>query len=265
LLREASQLKRRFDEAFWMPGHGCYAFALDAQKQQVRSIASNAGHCLATGIIAGEHARQTADRLMAPDMFSGWGVRTLSSEHPAYNPMSYQLGGVWPVEQASIAFGMKRYGFHQYACDIARGVFDASALFAHHRLPELMGGYARDAEHPHPGVYRRSQWPQAWSASAVFTLVQAMLGLRPMAPLGVLLIDPALPEWLPDVTLSNLRVGDARLRIRFHRERDGTTGWKLEERRGARIRVVQQPPESASAGLLERAMHGVGSFVPGLH
>jgi glycogen debranching enzyme len=244
LLREASQLKRRFGEAFWMPQERFVAMALDGEKRQVRTISSNPGHCLATGIVDADHARDVASRLMASDMFSGWGVRTLSTQHPSYNPLSYQLGSVWPVENASIAFGLKRYGFDELANEVVRGMLSASSLFPHHRLPEVLGGYPRDAEHPHPGIYPRSQSPQAWSASAVSLFVQAMLGIRPFAPLRLLLIDPDLPPWLPDLTLRNLQVGDATVDLRFHRERDGTTGWRVLGRRGS-VRVLRQPPESS--------------------
>ena len=111
LFREATALKRRFNQRFWMPDQRFIAFALDSDKRQVKSVASNAGHCLATGIIDGKYAPDVVRRLMAPDMFSGWGIRTLSSLHPAYNPVKYHLGSVWPSENATIAFGIKRYGF----------------------------------------------------------------------------------------------------------------------------------------------------------
>jgi glycogen debranching enzyme len=261
LLRQAAHLKRQFNDAFWMPGARFIAMALDGEKRQVRTIASNPGHCLATGIVDAKHAPAVAGRLMAEDMFSGWGVRTLSSRHPSYNPLSYQLGSVWPVENASIAFGFKRYGFDELTNDLARAMFDASALFPHHRLPEVLGGYPRDDEHPHPGVYPRSQSPQAWSASAVSLVIQAMLGLRPFAPLRLLLVDPDLPAWLPDLTLRNLRVGEAAIDIRFHRERDGTTNWRVLKRRGS-LRVVRQPPESSVRdGLPQRARDLVGSLL----
>jgi hypothetical protein len=132
-------------------------------------------------------------------------------------------------------------------------------------LPEVIGGYQRDAEHPHPGMYPQAQSPQAWSASAVPMLIQAMLGLRPFAPLRLLLIDPVLPAWLPDVTLRNLHVGKAVVDLRFHRERDGSTGWKVLRRRGT-VGVVRQPPESSvTAGWPARAGALIGSAVPALH
>src|SRR5207248_3458682 len=188
LLRQAAALRQRFNAAFWMEDEQYIAFALDPERRPVRSIASNAGHCLATGIVEGEHAQAVSARLMSEDMFSGWGIRTLSSTHPAYNPFSYQLGSVWPVENATAAFGLKRYGFHELACTLAAGMFDAARLFPQHRLPEVIGGYPRDDEHPHPGVYPRAQSPQAWSASAIPMLLQAILGPRPFAPVPTPLI-----------------------------------------------------------------------------
>jgi glycogen debranching enzyme len=256
LLSDAASLKQRFNDAFWMPDEGFIAYALDPQKVQVRSITSNPAHCLATGIVDGRYARAVTERMLLPDMFSGWGVRTLSSDHPSFNPFSYHLGTVWPVEAATVAFGMKRYGFHDEANRVAQGMFEVAALFPHHRLPEVIGGYQRDDEHPHPEMYPQSQSPQAWSASAIPLLVQSMLGLRPFAPMRLLLIDPALPAWLPDVTLRNLHVGGARTDIRFHRERDGSTGWKVLDKQGT-LTVLQQPPESSvTAGWPARAVAG---------
>jgi glycogen debranching enzyme len=265
LLHEASKLKRQFDEAFWMEPEGFIPLALDREKRLVRSISSNPGHCLATGIVSGERARRVAERLMAPDMFSGWGIRTLSSEHPSFNPFSYQLGAVWPVETATIAFGMKRYGFHDLCNELAGASFAAAGLFPHHRLPEVLGGDQRDEAHPHPGVYPQAESPQAWSASSIPLLIQAMLGLRPVAPLRVLLIDPVLPEWLPRLALRGLRVGSATVSLEFHRRRDGGTSWNVTEKRGP-LRVVQQAPESSTqAGLLQRGRDAVRSFVPAAH
>lgn len=265
LLREAARLKRRFNERFWMEPEQYIALCLDADKRQARSITSNPGHCLAAGIVDGKHARAVAQRLMSPDLFSGWGIRTLSADHPAYNPFSYQLGSVWPVESATIAFGLKRYGFHEECNRLVGAMFEASALFPHHRLPEVLGGEPRDARHPHPGVYPQAELPQAWSASAVPLLVQAMLGLRPIAPLRLLLIDPVLPEWLPRVELRDLRVGDAVVSLQFRRSKDGRTTWKVSQKHGP-LRVVQQPPESSVfSGLWERGQTGARSFVPGAH
>ena len=244
LLREAAALKKRFNQAFWMPEEGFLAMALDGDKQQVRSIGSNAGHCLATGIVDGRYAPAVAGGLMAPHMFSGWGVRTLSAAHRAYNPFSYHLGSVWPVEQGTIAFGLKRYGFGAHANAIACGVFDLAELYQLHRLPEAVGGLPRDRRHPSPGLYPRACWPQAWSGGGVPLLLQAMLGLRPIAPLGMLLVDPELPSWLPDVTLRGLRVAGSTLTIQFRRGAGGSSDYRILERRGS-VRLLREPPESS--------------------
>ncbi len=263
LARSAADLRRRFTERFWMPEERFIAFALDAEKRQVKSIVSNAAHCLATGIVAREHATDVVRRLMAPDMFSGWGMRTLSADHPSFNPFSYHLGSVWPVENATAAFGMMRYGFHDEAAALARGVFDAAALFEQRRLPETFGGLQRDERHPHPGIYPDACAPQAWSASAVAWLVQAMLGLWTYAPLRALVIDPHLPEWLPELTLRNLRVRDATVTIRFTRDASGHTDYRVIERAG-RLHVLRQPsPQSLDVGLGTRLHDLVESLLPG--
>ena len=260
--RAARELKRRFNERFWMPDERFVAFGLDAQKRQIRSIVSNAGHCLATGILDAEHAGGVVRRLLAPDMFSGWGIRTLSAENPAYNPFSYHLGSVWPVENATTAFGMKRYGFAAECNAVAGAIFDAAALFEHHRLPETFGGHPRDARHPHPGLYPDACAPQAWSASAVFWLVQAMLGLWAYAPLNAVIIEPELPEWLPRLTLRGLRVGKGRVSIQFKRQAGGKTDFRVLERDGP-IRVLRQPPPEAPAGPVTRLRELVESILPG--
>lgn len=262
LFRQAQELKKRFNEKFWMPGEKFLAFGLDADKKQIKSIASNAGHCLTTGIIDRKYTRDLVRRLMAPDMFSGWGIRTLSSQHPAYNPIKYHLGSVWPVENATFAFGMKRFGFHRECNAIARGMFDAAALFEHHRLPETLGGFPRDGQHPHPGIYPDACAPQGWSASAIAWLVQAMLGIWSYAPLKLLMLDPTLPSWLPDLTLRNLPVGEARVSIRFRRQKDGTTDYKVLERKGTVHVIRQAPPDSLSAGIGTRVGQLGGSLLP---
>ncbi|TMA72505.1 MAG: amylo-alpha-1,6-glucosidase, partial [Deltaproteobacteria bacterium] len=124
------------------------ALGLDPEGRLIGSITSNPGHCLATGIVDPERAARTADRLLAPDLFSGWGVRTLSAEHPAFDPYSYHRGSVWPVEQASFVLGFVRYGLHGSAERLSRAQFEAARLFDFHRLPEVFSGHPRDADHP---------------------------------------------------------------------------------------------------------------------
>jgi len=242
LLARATALRRRFHPAYWMPEHGCYAMALGPDGQQVRSVNSNDGHLLAAGIVPTRLARAVADRLFAPDMFSGWGIRTLSAEHPAYNPFSYHRGSVWPVEAGTIALGLGRYGCWQHLHRLAEATFAAAALFEGHRLPEVISGLPRDAAHPHPGVYPKACSPQAWSASTIIAVVQALLGLRPVAPLRAVVVDPHLPDWLPDLHLEGVQVGGARFDLHARRRPGGSVSVHT---RGDRITVIRQPPLQA--------------------
>ncbi|MDP9347151.1 MAG: hypothetical protein M3P44_15850 [Actinomycetota bacterium] len=261
LLAKARTLKRRFNHAFWMEDLGAYALGLDPDKRQIRSIGSNDGHLLASGIVPPKRGRLMAARLMEPDMFSGWGIRTLSNDHPAFNPFSYHRGSVWPVEQATIGFGFARYGCWDELHRLAEGVFASSALFVENRLPEVIGGIQRDAEHPHPGIYPSSCEPQGWSASAVVMLVQSLLAMVAVAPLGLLVVDPHLPKWLPDVRLEGIRVGSSELDLEFRRTTSGRTTYRVTRRSGW-IRVVRQPPPQApGAGPLGRAWSGLSSLV----
>jgi len=261
LYREASELKKRFHEAFWMEEEGFYALALDARKRQVKSITSNAGHVVACAIADASVVERTVHRLFAPDLFSGWGIRTLSSNHPRYNPYSYHLGSIWPVEHGTFAIGFWRYGLHERVEQLARAQFEAAALFEFHRLPELFGGHPRDEAHPFPGIYPNANSPQAWSASSVFCLLQAMLGLYPYAPLKMLVVDPHLPEWLPEITLRDLRVGKARVTIHFKRGRDGRTTYRVVEREGTLHVVRQATPWSLTTSPAERIRDVLGSLI----
>jgi len=260
LYREAMELKKRFNDAFWMEEEGFIALALDPQKRRVRSIGSDAAHCLATGIVEKERVERTMARLFEPDLWSGWGIRTLSARHPAYNPYSYHRGSVWPVEHGPLAVAAYRYGFHERVAQLCRAQFELATLFDWNRLPECLSGHARDADHPFPAIYPAANSPQAWSVSTVLTLLQAMLGLQPYAPLHMLFIDPQLPDWLPEITLRNLRIADAVVTLRFYRTGRGTSAYQVLDRRGT-LRVIRQPsPWSMSASLGERLRDVVRSI-----
>jgi glycogen debranching enzyme len=243
LLAEAARLKQRFNERFWMQEERYFALALDPDKRPVRTIASNPGACLAYGIIDPDKAPAVAERLMAADMFSGWGIRTLSSRHPAYNPLAYHLGTVWPSPNAVIGHGLKRYGFNGALHRLAEGLFSASRLFHLDRLPEVFGGHPRDPRHPHPGIYPGACAPQAWSASAVVLLMQSMLGITPLAPLKTLIVDPSLPAWLPEVTIEAVQVGTARVNLRFRRDPSGRTEHQVLEACGD-LRIRRPEPRT---------------------
>lgn len=253
LLASAAELKRRFNDRFWMPDKAYVALALDPEKRLVRSVASNAGQCLTYGILDTDKAAAVAARLMAPDMFSGWGIRTLSSGHPAYNPLAYHLGTVWPFANALIGFGLKRYGFTSELHRLARALFEASGLFHLDRLPEVFGGHIRDSRHRHPGVYPGASAPQAWSASAIVLLTHAMLGIVPLAPLNALIVDPDLPDWLPELTLDNIRIDSARIGLQVSREASGDTRYDITGNRGD-LRVYRPKRQSTGTDALAAAM-----------
>jgi glycogen debranching enzyme len=199
LRSQAAELKRRFNEEFWLPEEGFFAIALDAYKNRVDSITSNPGHCLWSGIVDEDKAELVVRRLMADDMFSGWGIRTMSSLMGAYNPLSYHNGSVWPHDNSIIAAGFARYGFKSEAVAVINALLDASAHFPHHRLPELYSGFARRLR-GFPVEYLGANSPQAWAAGAIVLMTQTLLGV---APMGDRLANSAL-EGAPSLHLGGV-------------------------------------------------------------
>lgn len=227
--READLLQSRFEDAFWVEDQGIYAMGLDGQKRQADAIGSNAGHCLWSGIASPERGRRVVERLMAPDMFSGWGIRTYASGQVGYNPIGYHTGTVWPHDVSLIAAGFKRYDQHEATNRLVGRIFEASQHFADFRLPELFCGFDRDTS-PIPVPYPVACSPQAWAAGSIFLFMETMLGLRPHAEHCELeLAKPELPDWLTKATISSLRVGDATVDLLFHRWRGGTSAEVLRK------------------------------------
>ncbi|MDX1532151.1 MAG: amylo-alpha-1,6-glucosidase, partial [Rhodothermales bacterium] len=267
---EAKALKERFNRDFWIEEEGTVAGWLDAEKRLVRSVTSNAGHCLTTGVVADERVPALVERLFRPDLFSGWGLRTLSSENPSYNPLSYHLGSVWAVENATTLFGLRRYGFDERAQELARAIFDLARLWPGGRIPECVGGYARaelgldGAAGPfaHPGAYPRATDTQAWNLSAFPLIVQGLLGLRPVAALDLLVVDPVLPAWIPELELTTLRVGGATVSLRFWRDAEGASHYDVTAQEGT-LRVLRQPPlDALDIGLFSRLGTLVKDLLP---
>jgi glycogen debranching enzyme len=249
--QSAIALKTRFNRDWWMDDVGSVALAMDPDKRLVRAMTSNIGRCIATGIVSDEHLPAAVGSLFAPDMFSGWGVRTLSSSHRAYNPVSYHCGTVWAVEQATIAFGLRRFGFDARALDLTRALFELAAFYPDYRIPECIGGWSR-AERDTPGAYPRANTPQLWNATAFPLLVHTVLGLQPVAALQLLVVDPVLPAWMPESVLEHLRLGNAIATLRFWRTADGKSHAEVVRKRGT-LRLVHQPPiESLKAGVRDR-------------
>ena len=232
----AAELQTRFDAAFWMPKAGFYAMALDGQKRQVASIASNPGQALWAGIVPPERAPMLAERLLAPDMFSGWGLRTFAAGQAGYNPVGYHTGSIWPHDNALVAAGLKWSGAADAANLLAGRLIESAQWFPDLRLPELFCGFARD-DVGAPVAYPVACSPQAWSAAAPFYLLSTMLGLRADASARRLeLIRPTLPDWLGKLTITGLPVGDDSVDLLVHRWR-GRTSAELLGRRGT-IEVI---------------------------
>jgi glycogen debranching enzyme len=217
---EAEKLRRSFEEAFWCEDLSTYALALDSRKQPCRVRTSNAGHCLYTGIASPERAKQVAEILLGPDSFSGWGVRTVSSEEKKYNPLSYHNGSVWPHDNALLAAGLSRYGFTREASSILDVIFEASTFFELNRLPELLCGLHKRAGEG-PTLYPVACSPQAWSAAAPFLLLSASLGLSLNAQQGCIELNrPSLPGSVPLVEIHGLKLGNAAVDLMFSRKGD---------------------------------------------
>ncbi len=211
LRRRADALVDAIDEAFWMDDEQCFALALDGAKRQVGSVSSNPGHLFWSGAVRDERRDALCRRLMADDMFTGLGLRTLSARNPGYNPLSYHCGSVWPHDSALAAAGMLRSGCDDAGAKLADGVLAAAHCFGG-RLPELFGGFDV-AEMPTAVPYPTSCSPQAWAAGAAVLLTTALLGLEPDVPAGVVRLDPRLPDGA-SIELRGVRLGDARLDLR---------------------------------------------------
>src|SRR5438270_13821813 len=240
----AGRLYEAFNERFWWEEEGTYYLGLDGEKRPIKSVASNAGHCLASGIVPPDRANRVVDRLMQPDMWSGWGIRTLSTHHPSYNPYSYHLGSVWPHDNATIAGGFRRAGRHTEAQQVAEGIFAAAERFDANRLPELFAGLPRDAG-AFPVPYLGANVPQAWAAAAVFRLVAILCGIHTVGRSRTIYVNPQLPTWLPSLTLRNLRAGRGALELRMQGNQvqavDNTTGFKVVHGRLPRPALTQAP------------------------
>ncbi|HEU4459830.1 MAG TPA: amylo-alpha-1,6-glucosidase [Methylibium sp.] len=217
LFAQAQALRQAFQQRFWCEELDCYAIALDGDKRPCRVASSNAGHALWTGIAAPEHAARMARRFAQPDFFSGWGLRTVASSQARYNPMAYHNGSVWPHDTALVAAGLARYGHTDTALTLMGGLFEATLHFDQHRMPELFCGFhRRDGEGP--TLYPVACAPQAWSAAAVFAMLQAVLGMEIDAPRGVLSFrTPRLPGFIGTLELRDLRVGAASVDLLLQR------------------------------------------------
>jgi glycogen debranching enzyme len=235
---QADRLRAAFEEKFWCEPESIYALALDGRKRPCRVRTSNAGHCLFAGIADPARARRVAEALVGPDMFSGWGVRTVSSAEPRYNPMSYHNGSVWPHDNGLVAAGFSRYGFDDLIAAPFGGLFDASMTLEAHRLPELFCGFHRRAGEG-PTLYPVACSPQAWSSGVVFHLLQSCLRLSVDPEARRLSIDrPILPPFLTYLRLLNLELPFGHVDLLFEQHPRDVGVTVLRQRGAFEVRVV---------------------------
>jgi glycogen debranching enzyme len=215
LRKDAADLKTRFNRDFWMEEQQFFALALEKDKRVVDSVTSNVGHALWCGIVDDDKADKVVKRLMADDMFAGWGIRTLSKKNGSFNPAGYHIGSIWPFDNSIIAAGMRRYGYDQEAQYIFNGMVEAAMHFRDFRLPELFSGFGPE-EYSTPVNYSVATHPQAWSAASVPYMLETLLGLRPEAYHNrLVIVRPTLPPSLERVEVRGLRVGKAVLELDF--------------------------------------------------
>ncbi len=238
LRRKAERVRRTVEETFWMEDEGFYAQALAGDKQhekkQVDAISSNAGQLLFSGLPSPERAARVAERLAQPDMSSGWGIRTLSTKMPTYNPISYHNGSVWPHDNSLIVEGLRRYGHAAQVLDVVNAIYEASRTYPLQRLPELYCGFAREGARANAPVdYPVSCSPQAWAAGAGFLLLKSVLGLRLDADHSQVLVDPFFPTWLDSLTHVDLEAFGTTYSVAVQRRQDdynvGTDGPVVRE------------------------------------
>jgi glycogen debranching enzyme len=235
---EAEKLAARFEAAFWCPELGTYALALDGAKQPCKVRTSNAGQLLFTGIIGEDRARMVAADLMRPRFFTGWGIRTVALGEARYNPMSYHNGSIWPHDNALIALGLARYGLKHSVEHLFKGLFGAASYMDLRRLPELFCGFHRERRRG-PTLYPVACSPQAWASATPFTLLEASLGLKFDAPAGeIRLHNPRLPEFLNEVILRDLRLGDSSVDLRVRRHGDDVSLEMMRTRGRIQVSIV---------------------------
>lgn len=243
LRRQADDLKTRFNRDFWLEDEEFFALALESEDRPCAVISSNPGQALWTGIVDADKAGKVVDRLLKPDMYSGWGIRTLSQCEARFNPIGYHLGTVWPHDNALIAAGCRRYGRHEEAGKIFLGLLEAAMGFDHYRLPEVFAGFARE-EYGVPVHYPVACHPQAWAAGSIPYLLETMLGLEARAFDGQLhIVNPQLPLLISWLELRRVRIGQAKVDLRFERGVDGLIRTEVMTHQGS-VEVVIEDQKS---------------------
>lgn len=249
LLDQARALRAQFNKDFWMEDMGCYALALQAGHKPCKVISSNPGQALWSGIVDPEKAKKTVEKLMAPDMFDGWGIRTLSSKEKRYNPTGYHLGTVWPHDNSLIVAGLRHYGYNEHAGRVFDGIMQAATYFDSDRLPEVFSGFNRE-DYGMPVHYPVACHPQAWAAGAVPYMLTSMLGLVPEGfEKRLRIVEPVLPESIYSVELHGMRVAGAKVDLAFDRTHNNSIAVRVLDIQGD-LDVVVEPRLPRNEGTL---------------
>jgi glycogen debranching enzyme len=222
LRNRAAELKAAFNRDFWLEDKGWVAMGLDRDQRPIDALSSNIGHCLWTGILDADKADRVAKRLLSPDLFSGWGIRTLGASMTGYNPISYHCGSVWPHDNAIAAAGLMRYGHVREAQRVIMAMLDA-AVAQHGRLPELFSGLDR-LELPLVVPYPTSCSPQAWAAASPLLMLRTLLRLDPWVPRGKVWLHPALPEQIGRLHVGRIPLAGARVSVTVEGDRVSVDG-----------------------------------------
>jgi glycogen debranching enzyme len=238
LTREADDLKAGYNKTFWSDSDGFYVIALDRDKKPVRTLSSNVGQGLWSGVIQADRVPVVAGQMLSPDMFSGWGIRTMSAAAPPYNPLSYHNGSIWPHDNSLIAKGLADHGYTTEALSVMNALYQAALQFPYYRLPELFCGFEKGGDMDKPVPYPVACAPQAWAAGATFLLLQSVLGLNPDASRGQLLIkQPILPPWMENVYLRGLRIGACTVDLQFM-QMNGVTTCRVLSKSGGQLKIL---------------------------
>ncbi len=240
---ESEKLRNQFEKDFWLEDEQYYAIALDGKKQPVRSITSNPGHVLMSEMLQGDRSKAVAQRLVADDLFNGYGVRTMTPQSAGYYPMSYHAGSVWPHDNAMCLIGLSRLGLNEEAIHIVEGMLEAAKGFEYLRLPELFCGHDSTLGYPVP--YPTTCSPQAWSATSSFIFLQTVLGVQPNALTKEISLDPVLPHGMNELNVEGMSIGGGTLSLTVDRTEEGyeitvlknTTGFALQRKQGKQIQL----------------------------
>ncbi|QHW33775.1 amylo-alpha-1,6-glucosidase [Paenibacillus rhizovicinus] len=253
---DAEALRTRFEADFWMAEENYYAIALDRENKRVESVTSNPGHALMSGLFAPERAAAVAKRLVAPDMFGGYGIRTMAEGQTGYNPMSYHDGSIWPHDNSMCLMGLSAQGFRQEAAVVIEGLLEASKKFENNRLPELFCGYS--AVHGRPVSYPVACSPQAWAAGTPLVFMTSMLGLSLDLEAKTIRLNPVLPRGMNRLRIGNMRIGEGLISVQVERDGDGYrtkvdgsgTTWKVELPNGAKA-AAEESARAMSGGAMK--------------